>query len=99
MCKHMRGKVGAPVLRSKETEVAGGQRCNTRSCTGSQSGFFSVSPEGISQTTQAEVTPGTRVMPRWLVARRRALFHWLACSPLAFRAPRASCPAALLPVG
>lgn len=40
MCKHMRGKVGAPVLRSKETEVAGGQQCNTRSCTGSQSGFF-----------------------------------------------------------
>lgn len=50
MCKHMRGKVGAPMLGSKEMEVAGGHRCNTGSCTGSQSGFFSVPPEDISQT-------------------------------------------------
>lgn len=40
MCKHKRGKVGVPVLGSKEMEVAGGHRCNTCSCTGSQPGGF-----------------------------------------------------------
>ena len=40
------------MLRSKEMEAAAGHRCNTWSCTGSQSGFFSISPEDISQTTQ-----------------------------------------------
>lgn len=39
-CKHMRGKAGVPVLGSKETEVAGGHRCNTWRCTGSQPGVF-----------------------------------------------------------
>lgn len=40
MCKHMRGKVDAPMLGSKEVKVAGGHWCNTRSCTVTQSGVF-----------------------------------------------------------
>jgi len=30
MCKHMRGKAGAPMLGSEEMEVAGGHQCTGR---------------------------------------------------------------------